>query len=56
MKEEIPYKPGQNPFIGCYQRAVTTVHKKMNKKDLKEVDKTVELWNKDGAPSDVQLK
>lgn len=56
MEAEIPYDSTDKEYIGSYQRAVTAVIKNMSKKDLKEVEKTVDIWNKQGAPSDMQLK
>lgn len=42
--------------MGSYQKAVTTVLEKMSEEDVEELEKVVELWNKEGGPSDVQLK
>lgn len=56
IKAEIPYEHGDKEYIGSYQRAVTTVLKNLSKKDVKEGEKMVELWNAQGPPSDVQLK
>ena len=43
-------------YLGSYQRAVTTVQKNMTESDLEEAQKIVNLWNVQGAPSDVKLK
>jgi hypothetical protein len=43
-------------YIGSYQRAVTTVHKNMNSNELEEAEKIAEMWNKQGAPVEVQRK
>ena len=56
VKAEIPYQRGDKEYIGSYQRAVTTVQDNMTKKQLEEAEKLVGLWNKQGAPSKVQLK
>ena len=56
VQAEIPYQQSDKEYIGSYQRAVTTVHKNMTKKDLEEAEELVELWNRKGAPFDVQLK
>lgn len=56
IEAEIPYQHGDKEYIGSYQRAVTTVLKNLSKKDVKEAEKMVELWNAQGPPSDVQLK
>jgi hypothetical protein len=56
IQGEIPYKPTDKEYIGSYQRAVTTVLESLSKKDLKEVENIVDLWNKQGAPPEVQLK
>lgn len=53
---EIPYTPKDSEYIGSYQRAVTTVLKNMTENDLKEAEKILELWNAQGAPSNVQTK
>ena len=53
---EIPFERHQKEYIGSYQRAVTTVHENMTKKQLEEAENTVELWNEEGAPRDVQQK
>ena len=56
VEVEIPYKPTDKEYFGSYQRAVTTVLENMSKKEVREVEKLVDLWNKEGAPADVQLK
>jgi hypothetical protein len=56
VEAEIPYEPTDKEYIGRYQRAVTTVQNNMTKKELKEMEKIVETWNKQGAPAEVQLK
>jgi hypothetical protein len=56
VEAEIPYQHGDKKYIGSYQRAVTTVLKNLSKKDMREAEKMVELWNTQGPPSDVQLK
>lgn len=56
VEAEIPYDHCDKKYIGSYQRAVNTVLKNLSKKDVKEAEKTVELWNAQGPPSDVQLK
>jgi hypothetical protein len=56
IEVEIPYESTHDKYIGSYQRAVTAVLEKMKKKDLKEAEKVVELWNAEGAPPEVKLK
>jgi hypothetical protein len=56
IEAEIPHKPTDKAYIGSYQRAVTAVHRKMSKTQLKEAEKMVDLWNGKGAPAEVQLK
>jgi len=56
VDDEIPYKSTDKEYIGSYQRAVTTVLKNMGKKDLGDAEKTLNLWNTEGPPPDVQLK
>ena len=56
VQDEIPYISSDKCYLGSYQRVVTTVHKNMTENDLEEAQKIVNLWNVQGAPSDVQLK
>jgi hypothetical protein len=56
VDQEIPFKSTDKEYIGSYQRAVTTVLNEMTEEDLEEVEKVLDLWNKKGAPSDLQLK
>ena len=53
---EIPYKLSNKAYIGSYQRAVTTVHKKLTDGEFEEAEKIADLWNRQGAPTEVQLK
>jgi hypothetical protein len=56
IKDEIPYKPSDKEYIGSYQRAVTTVLESLSGKELQEAQNIADLWNKQGAPPEVQLK
>ena len=56
VEAEIPHKSTDKDYIGSYQRAVTAVLKNMAEEDLEEAEEIVELWNKQGAPPEVQLK
>lgn len=56
VDEEIPYKSTDKEYLGSYQRAVTTVLNNMTEEDLEEAQNMVDDWNKEGGPSDVQLK
>jgi hypothetical protein len=56
VEAEIPYKSSDKQYIASYQRAVTTVHEKMTDEDLQEANSILDEWNKDGGPTDVQLK
>ena len=56
VEKEIPYKSTDKEYLGSYQRAVTTVLRNMTEEDLEEAQSIMERWNKDGAPSHVQLK
>lgn len=56
IEDEIPYKSTDREYLGSYQRAVTTVMTNMSEEDLEEAEKLLETWNKEGGPSDVQLK
>jgi len=56
VEAEIPHKPNDKDYISKYQRAVTTVLDTMSKKDLEKAQEIVNLWNKEGAPVEVQLK
>ena len=56
IQDEIPYNSSDKCYLGSYQRVVTTVQKNMTESDLEEAQKIVDLWNVQGAPSDVKLK
>lgn len=56
IDNEIPYTSQDPEYIGSYQRAVTTVWNNMSEEDAEEVERIVEEWNKQGAPSEVQLR
>lgn len=56
VNDQIPYKPTDKEYLGSFQRAVTTVLKNMSAEELETAETMVEEWNKEGAPSEVQLK
>jgi hypothetical protein len=56
IEAEIPYKPADKEFIGCYQRAVTAVLQNLSDEDVEEAEGILESWNEKGAPAEVQLK
>lgn len=56
IEENIPFKSTDKEYLGSYQKAVSTVVENMTEEDRQEADDLVELWNKNGAPSDMQLK
>ena len=56
IDSQIPYPPGEPEYIARFQAAVTTVLNNMTEEDLEDVQNTVEQWNQEGAPSQVQLK
>ena len=56
VQDEIPYNSSDRCYLSSYQQVVTTVQKNMTKSDLEEAQKIVDLWNVQGAPSDVKLK
>jgi hypothetical protein len=56
VKAEIPFESSEKAFLGCYQRAVTTVENNMSSEVKKEVEELAELWNREGAPPDAKLK
>ena len=56
VEEEIPYNPVDSEYIGCYQRAVTTVQNKMTEEELEDAQKVADSWNEEGVPSDIQLR
>ena len=56
VKNEILFESTDKKYLGSYQKAVTTVLNNMSEEDLEEVENIVELWNKEGGPSDLQLK
>jgi hypothetical protein len=56
VEKEIPFKSTDKGYLGSYQRAVTAVMNKMTEEELEEAENILESWNKEGGPSDVQLK
>lgn len=56
VDEEIPYKSGEPEYLARFQAAVTTVLNNMSEEDLEQVEDIVEQWNREGAPSELQLK
>ena len=58
VDNEIPFKSTDKDFryLGSFQKAVTTVLNKMSEEELEEAENLVELWNREGGPSDLQLK
>lgn len=56
VEDEIPYSSVDSEYIGCYQRAVTTVLKKMTEEELEDAQKVADSWNEEGVPSEVQLR
>ena len=56
IDSQIPYPPGEPEYIARFQAAVTTVLNNMTEEDLENAQNTVEQWNQEGAPSQVQLK
>jgi len=56
VEEEIPFKSNDKEYLGSYQKAVSTVLNNMTEEDLEEAEDILELWNKEGGPSDIQLK
>ena len=56
VEDEIPYKSTDKQYLGSYQRAVTMVINNMSDEELEEAERLLELWNKEGGPSEVQLK
>ena len=56
IEAEIPFKPTDKEYIGSYQKAVTTVLENMDDEDLEDAENLRDLWNEQGAPSEVQYK
>lgn len=56
IEAQIPCNPTDKEYIGHYQRAVTTVIRNMTNSELEKAEDIVGMWNKQGAPPDVQLK
>jgi hypothetical protein len=56
VEAEIPGQPSDKGYIGCYQRALTTVYRNMSEDNLKEAEEILESWNNHGPPTEVQLK
>ena len=54
--DKIPIPNSDKSFISHYQQAVTDVIKEMDDETLEKVEGQMEEWNKNGGPSDVQLK
>lgn len=53
---EIALKSTDPDYLGSYQRAVTTVWNNMDDEQAEEVWDLVKEWNKEGAPTAIQLK
>jgi hypothetical protein len=56
IDDQIPYKSGEPEYLGRFQAAVTAVLQNMSEEDLEEAENLVEQWNREGAPSELQLK
>jgi hypothetical protein len=57
IEQEIPYKPTEKGlYISKYQAAVTTVEEKMTEEERVKAQELADLWSKEGAPPDAQLK
>lgn len=56
VDEQNPYKSNDKRYLSSYQLAVNAVIDNLDKEELDKVEKLVESWNKDGAPSELQLK
>ena len=56
IEENIPFSPKDKGYIGCYQHAVMNFVNNMSEEERKEVESTLESWNKQGLPQAVQLK
>jgi len=56
IDDEIPFNSGEPEYLARFQGATTTVLNNMSEEDLEEVENILEAWNKEGAPSEVQLK
>jgi hypothetical protein len=57
IEQEIPYKPSEKGrYISKYQAAVTSVEEKMTEEERAKAQELAELWSKEGAPLDTQLK
>jgi hypothetical protein len=56
IDSEIAIKPNSKRYLGAYQRAVTTILAGMEDEEMEEIQNVVDLWNEEGAPSELQLK
>lgn len=56
IQEEIPYKPSDKKYIGRYQIALSSVQQNLTTEENEEAEELVALWNKQGAPAEMQLK
>lgn len=56
VNDQIPCKPTDKDYIGCFQRAVTTVLRNMDEDDLETAQTILAKWNQEGAPVKVKSK
>ena len=56
IEDKIPYKSTEPEYLGRYQKAVSDVLDDMTEEELEEAETLLEQWNKEGGPSDLQLK
>lgn len=56
IEDKIPFKPTDKNYLSCYQAALTQVQNEMSDEDLGALQKIVDSWNEQGAPSEVKLK
>jgi hypothetical protein len=54
--EENPCQPTDKGYLGCYQKAVSKVQQDMTEKDQEDLQNIADLWNSEGAPSEMKLK
>jgi len=56
VEDEIPFESTDKKYLGSFQKAVTTVLNKMSEEELEDAENILKTWNKEGGPSDLQLK
>jgi hypothetical protein len=56
IDEQNPHQPNEREYLGSYQKALSKVQQDMTEKDLEDLQNIADLWNSEGAPSQMKLK